>query len=79
MHLESQGHKILPKSLTATERVPGVDCPPSQQQAAQPSEAQPKYLRSQHFHEDEGFPDVGGLFLPGATVLLLLSPHVLQS
>lgn len=76
MHLESQGNKILPKSLTTTERVPGAD---PRQQAAQPSEAQPQDLRSQHFHEDEGLPDVGGLFLPGATVLLLFSPHVLQS
>lgn len=76
MPLEFQGHEILPTSFNATKRVPGAD---PQQQAAQPCEAQPQDLRSEHFHEDEGFPDVGGLFLPGATVLLLLSPHVLQS
>lgn len=39
----------------------------------------PRDSRAQHFHEDEGFPDVGGLFLPGTAVIFFLSTHRLQS
>lgn len=37
------------------------------------------YSRPQGLHEDEGFADVAGLLLPGASAILLLAPHLLQS
>lgn len=49
-----------------------------QRAALPPASSQLPHSRSQHFHEDEGFPDVGGLFLPGAGVFFL-STHRLQS
>ena len=53
--------------------------PPSTQQAVPPPQPWPQDSRAQHFHEDEGFPDVGGLFLPGTAVIFFLSTHRLQS
>lgn len=37
------------------------------------------YLRSQGLHENECFPDVICLFLPGVAVVIFLATHVLQS
>lgn len=69
-----------PRTAVSNHRPPlSRQPPPPTQQAAPLPQPWPQDSRAQHFHEDEGFPDVGGLFLPGTAVIFFLSTHRLQS